>query len=132
MHQVGFFTRLYRDARSTKHKILLSSTAKLHSCFEGGKKATQLTWPRIRRSLCPLYSSDWTPCDSFLWGRLKDNVYTTNPHTLEELRYHIRRQISTIAGEELQRVNNSSALVLSEIDQEGNIFSISFSLVSFC
>jgi hypothetical protein len=41
-----------------------------------------------------------------LWGSLKDTVYETNPHTLEELRHNIRGEISTISGEELQRVNN--------------------------
>jgi hypothetical protein len=41
------------------------------------------------------------------------------------------RQISTIPGEELQRVNNSAALVLSAIDQEGKIFSTCFSPVFF-
>jgi len=70
--------------------------------------------------------------DSFLWRRLKDNLNTTNPYTLEELRYHTRKQIATIPGEELQRVNKSSALVLSAIDLEGNIFNICFSPVSFC
>jgi hypothetical protein len=37
---------------------------------------------------------------TFLWVSLKDNVYTTNPHTVEELTYHIRTQIPTIPEEE--------------------------------
>jgi len=36
------------------------------------------------------------------WGSLKDEVYKTNPHTLEELAKNIRHMISTISGEELQ------------------------------
>jgi len=34
-------------------------------------------------------------------GSLKEKVYKTNPHSLEELKYNIRRDISTISGEEL-------------------------------
>jgi hypothetical protein len=59
-------------------------------------------------------------------------VDAINPHTLEELRYHICRQISTIPREELQTVNNSSALARSAIDQKGNVFNIFFRPVSFC
>jgi hypothetical protein len=40
-----------------------------------------------------------------LWGSLKNKVYKTNSHTLEELRNNICHEISAISGEELQRVN---------------------------
>jgi hypothetical protein len=33
-------------------------------------------------------------------------VFKTNPRILEELNNNIRREISTISGQELQRVNN--------------------------
>jgi len=36
----------------------------------------------------------------------KDKLYKTNPHGLEELRNNIRREILTISGQELQRVNS--------------------------
>jgi hypothetical protein len=55
-------------------------------------------------------------------GSLKEKAYK-RPHTLEELRYNIRREISTISGEEFQKVQKSSAVVLSAFVQEGNIFS---------
>jgi hypothetical protein len=37
-----------------------------------------------------------------LWGSLKDEVYETSPHTVEELRNNTRRYISAISGEKLQ------------------------------
>ena len=30
------------------------------------------------------------PCNFYLWGRLKNAVYKTNSHTLEELKRYIR------------------------------------------
>jgi hypothetical protein len=38
-------------------------------------------------------------------GQFKRQAYKTNPHTLEELRNNICREISTISREKLQRVN---------------------------
>jgi hypothetical protein len=60
----------------------------------------------IRHGLWPLHSPDLTTCDFYLWGRLKDNLYKTNPNTLEDLRNNIRLEISTISGQEHQRVDN--------------------------
>jgi hypothetical protein len=40
-------------------------------------------------------------------GSLKDKVYETNPHTLEELKNDIRHVISTISGQEQQRGNKN-------------------------
>jgi hypothetical protein len=39
----------------------------------------------ISRGLWPARSPDLNPCDFYLWGNLKDNVYSNNPHTLVEL-----------------------------------------------
>jgi len=58
----------------------------------------------IRRSLWPLHSPDLTCCDFYLWGSLKDIVYKTNPHNLEQLKNNCR-EISTISGQEFQGVN---------------------------
>jgi hypothetical protein len=60
----------------------------------------------IRRGLWPLHSPDLTSCDSYLWGILKDKLYKTNPHTLEELKNNIHRENSTISKQEHQKVNN--------------------------
>ena len=37
----------------------------------------------------PLRSPDLTPCDYFLWGHLKNNVFATPPRDLEELQGRI-------------------------------------------
>ena len=38
----------------------------------------------------------WTPCNFYLWGRLKNAVHKTNPCTLEELKCNIRDEINNI------------------------------------
>jgi hypothetical protein len=53
------------------------------------------------------HSPDLTPCDFYLWGCLKDQVYKTNPHTLEELRNNNCHEISAASVEELQRGNTN-------------------------
>jgi hypothetical protein len=60
----------------------------------------------ISRGLWPPRSPDLTPCDFYLWESLKDKVYESDTHTLEELRNNIRREMARIPGEGLQRVNN--------------------------
>jgi len=52
-------------------------------------------------------------------GKFKDKAYKTYLHTLEELRNDIHRVISTISGQELQRVKKSSAVVLENIWSRG-------------
>ena len=42
--------------------------------------------------------------DFYLWSILKNAVYKTNPHTLEELKRNIRDEINNINRGELQRV----------------------------
>ena len=46
---------------------------------------------------------DLTPCDFFLWGWLKEQVYSKKPTTLEELEGQIRLAISAIPQEFLER-----------------------------
>ncbi|CAI9536326.1 unnamed protein product [Staurois parvus] len=41
----------------------------------------------------PATSPDLTPCDFFLWGLLKEQVYSTKPKTLEELEGRLREVI---------------------------------------
>ena len=47
------------------------------------------------------------PCDFYLWGMLKNKVYKTNPHTLNELKENIQTTIRSIMVEELVHVNNN-------------------------
>jgi hypothetical protein len=58
----------------------------------------------ISRGLWPAHSLDLNPCDFFLWRNLKQKVYKTNPHTIEELKENIRNEVSAISPGELKRV----------------------------
>jgi hypothetical protein len=58
----------------------------------------------ISRGLWPAHSPDLNPCDFYLWGNLKQKVYKTNPHTIEELKENIRHELSAISLGEHQRV----------------------------
>ena len=53
-------------------------------------------------------SPDLTVCDFYLQGHLKNKVYATNLHTLEELKANIRREIDSISEDELMRVMHIS------------------------
>ena len=41
-------------------------------------------------------SPDLTPCDFFLWGYLKDKVYTTLPQNIQELRNCIQHEVEIL------------------------------------
>ena len=58
----------------------------------------------ISRDLWPARSLVMTPCDFYLWGRLKNIVYKTNPRTLVELKRNIHDEINIINRGEPQRV----------------------------
>ena len=51
----------------------------------------------------PPSSPDLYVCDFFLWGYLKNRVYTTWPRTLKELKQRIQDEIHRIPAEMLQR-----------------------------
>ena len=56
-----------------------------------------LTWPPR--------SPDATPCDLFLWGYVKDQVYVPPlPASIPELKVRIRTAIETITADMLQTV----------------------------
>jgi hypothetical protein len=61
----------------------------------------------ISRGLWPARSKDLYPCEFYLWGNLKDKVYSNNPHTLVELKQSIRETISSIEVTELKLVSNN-------------------------
>ena len=77
----------------------------------------------INRDLWPACFPDMTPWDFYLWGRLKNAVYKTNPCTLEELKHNICDKINNINREELQRVmGNFIKRCQKCIDNEGGQF----------
>ena len=55
----------------------------------------------------PARSCDLTPLDFFLWGYLKNLVYSQTPRDLEELKVKIRRSIEQIPVEMVQNVIRS-------------------------
>jgi hypothetical protein len=50
----------------------------------------------ISHGLWPPHFPDLTLCDFYLWLILKDKVYKTNSHTVEELRNNIHCEISAV------------------------------------
>ena len=55
----------------------------------------------------PLRSPDSTPCDFFLWGYVKDQVYVPPlPASIPELKVRIRTSTETITADMLQTVKN--------------------------
>jgi hypothetical protein len=58
----------------------------------------------ISRGLWPSRSPNLNPCDFYLWGNLKDKLYSNNPHTLVELTQSISEKISSIEVSELKLV----------------------------
>ena len=47
-----------------------------------------------RRHFLAIRSSDLSPCDFFLWGYLKAEVYKHRPRTLQELKDVIRQEVA--------------------------------------
>lgn len=52
----------------------------------------------------PPRSCDLTPCDSFLWGYVKSQVYADNPTTIQQLKTNIERVIREITPDLCERV----------------------------
>ncbi|GBM18077.1 hypothetical protein AVEN_145746-1 [Araneus ventricosus] len=63
----------------------------------------------------PSYSPHLNPCDSFLWGYIKDKVYAGNPQRFEDLKTAIQTVIESTETSTLQRVMQNFALRLSHI-----------------
>lgn len=77
----------------------------------------------ITNNIWPPRSPDLTPCDFYLWGALKEKVYRSNPHTLDELKTNIRQEIAAISQRELQKViNNFLSRCQKCLNNEGRQF----------
>ena len=55
----------------------------------------------------PARSPDLTPCDFFLWGWAKEEVYRTKPRTMEQLEDRIRNVITNVPHDFLQKTVDS-------------------------
>ena len=51
----------------------------------------------------PARSCDITPCDFFLWGWAKQEVYQRSPSNLEELEFAIRDVLANVPAEFLRK-----------------------------
>ena len=65
----------------------------------------------------PPYSPDLNPCDYFLWGYLKDNVYKNNPQSIDELKLAITKEINGISVNILQKVIDNFGIRLERVQQ---------------
>ena len=65
------------------------------------------------------HSPDLNPPDFYLWGYLKDNVYTNNPQTIPDLKAAIAAKIRAIAREECVRIIQNSARLVQVCLQHG-------------
>jgi hypothetical protein len=73
--------------------------------------------------LWPARTPDENHCDFYLWGNLKDKVYSNNPHTLVELKQSIRETVSSIEVSELKlKSNNIFKRLEAFIREEGRHF----------
>lgn len=69
----------------------------------------------------PARSPDLAPCDFFLWGHLKAEVFKHRPRTLPDLRNAIQEEIGLIPQEMLVRVmQNFRSRIQQCIDSEGH------------
>ncbi|EZA61377.1 hypothetical protein X777_12330, partial [Ooceraea biroi] len=55
----------------------------------------------------PPYSPDLYPCDLFLWGYIKDHCYAENPETVSDLVVAIKKVVSNIKDDMLEKVFTS-------------------------
>lgn len=74
----------------------------------------------------PARSCDITPCDFFLWGWAKEQVYSRSPSTLEELEHAIRDVLTNIPAEFLKKsvMNEVPDRLRKLIDRNGGYVEI--------
>lgn len=69
----------------------------------------------------PARSPDLTPCDFFLWGYLKAEVFKHRPRNLQDLKQAIRDEVQRIPQAMLERVHDSFRIRLQQcIDNHGH------------
>ncbi|KAJ4452286.1 hypothetical protein ANN_03805 [Periplaneta americana] len=101
-----FFPQLTRNERLSGWFQQDSATA--HTAANSMHELRSVIGDRIiSRGFWPPRSPDLSSCDFYLWGTLKDKVYASNPHTLQELKDNITREIQAISQHELLRVNQN-------------------------
>jgi hypothetical protein len=71
----------------------------------------------------PKRSPDLNPCDFYLWGNLKNKVYSNNPHALDELK-HICETITPTDVSKLKLGSVFSRGLKFVQEQKGGILAI--------
>lgn len=71
--------------------------------------------------LWPARSPDLTPLDFYLWGRVKDEVYQTEPRTLPELTYRINEAMNALDPNEIRRATGAAVhrRIIACLEQNG-------------
>jgi hypothetical protein len=63
----------------------------------------------------PGHSPDLAPCDFFLWGYLKSQVYTHRPENFQALKNAIRREIAAVPPAMTERVMRAFRNLLEKL-----------------
>jgi hypothetical protein len=67
----------------------------------------------------PPHSPDATPCDFFLWGYAKDQVYVPPlPANIPELKVRIRTATETITADSYRQFGTNSIIVLLSVESQ--------------
>ncbi|EZA54526.1 hypothetical protein X777_03334, partial [Ooceraea biroi] len=74
-----------------------------------GNRVIGLGYPKFAQGGLewPPYSPDLNPCDFFLWGYIKDHCYAGNPETVSDLVVAIKKVVSNIKDDMLEKVFTS-------------------------
>jgi len=74
-----------------------------------GNRVIGLGYPKFAQGGLewPPYSPDLNPCYFFLWGYIKDNCYAGNPETVPDLVAAIKKVVSNIKDDILEKVFTS-------------------------
>jgi hypothetical protein len=51
-------------------------------------------------------SPDLNSCDFYLWKKIKNKVYSNNPHSLDELKHIICEKNTSVEGNEITILSN--------------------------
>ncbi|GBM13533.1 hypothetical protein AVEN_24561-1 [Araneus ventricosus] len=127
---MNYFSTHHADVarKSDTGKMVLPEPAELRcSCkripsYEADTKRCtgyQLSFP----AAWPPVSPDITPCDFWLWGFLKDNIYPKRPAPLPDLKDSIRRHVLDTPSDSLRSAVEKMVLRLEHIveDEGGHI-----------
>jgi hypothetical protein len=100
-----FFPELIEEERL--YDWFQQGSATAHTARSSMQALSDVFWDRIIS--CVVFGQYVHPililAIFFFRGCLKDNVYSSNPRTEEELKENVRREISNIPAEQLKKVN---------------------------